>query len=151
MASAKRSSDRLHFLRFDHRSYFDRKRLVRFSLLLVALWLGNTFFLGDQSVFTLLQLKRENSALRGAIAHAEATVDSLRTMAERLRSDPSMIERVARERYRMVRDDEKQYLFIDIPESEKERLVEEVRAEEVAAAKTEPEPGVQGGTFAVDR
>ncbi len=105
---SKRSADRLRFLRFDHRAYFARKQLIRFSLLVVAVLVANTFLLGDQSVVTLFQLKRTNSDLRAQIAQAEGMVDSLKIVAAEIEDDPTSIERVARERHRMIGENEKQ-------------------------------------------
>jgi len=93
---SKRSADRLRFLRFDHRSYFARKQLVRFSLLIAGVWVANTFLLGDQSALTLLQLRGDNNELREKIATAEGTVDSLRTVAMSIRTDQEGIEKMAR-------------------------------------------------------
>lgn len=132
---SKRSADRLKFLRFDHRSYFARKQLIRFSILIAGVLVANTFLLGDQSMLTLLQLKRTNADLATRIDEAEGTVDSLRTVAAEMENDPAAIERVAREKYRMIGEDEKQYLFIGIPDSDRERLLTEVRREEAETAR----------------
>ncbi len=132
---SKRSGDRLKFLRFDHRSYFARKQLIRFSILIAGVLVANTFLLGDQSMLTLLQLKRTNADLATRIDEAEGTVDSLRTVAAEMENDPAAIERVAREKYRMIGEDEKQYLFIGIPDSDRERLLTEVRREEAETAR----------------
>jgi len=45
---------------------------------------------------------------------------------------------MAREKYRMIGRGEKQYIFVGIPESEKERLVGEVREEEAARLEAAP-------------
>ena len=145
----KKSPDRLRFLRFDHRSYFAKKQLLRFSALLAGIWIVHTFLLSDQSAITLFQLETGNSALERDIARTEATLDSLRRMASLLESDPGTIERVARERYHMIGKDEMQYVFIEVPEKDRERLIREVREQQAAdeARAAAEDAGDTGGSL----
>lgn len=70
-------------------------------------------FGGEYSLLELRRIERERArtqaeldSLRAELARARARIDSLRT-------DPSAIERVARERYGMIRDGERLYRFIE--------------------------------------
>ncbi|HET7232889.1 MAG TPA: septum formation initiator family protein [Longimicrobium sp.] len=69
---------------------------------------------GEYSVFTLLRLKNERQAARGDLARLHHEVDSLRAEARKLDGDPATIERVARERFGMIREGETLYRFVPI-------------------------------------
>jgi len=137
----RRSPDRLKFLRIDHRAIFARRQFKRLCWLLAGIWVVYTFLLGDFSVFRYLVLRGENSSLRAEIVETEGRLDSLRVLTENLRDDRETIERVARERYHMVRDDEVAYVFVEIDERDKKRLLEEAaRAAEANPPIAETEP-----------
>jgi cell division protein FtsB len=66
---------------------------------------------GEYSVFTLLRLKHDRQGAEEELARARREVDSLRVEARRLEGDPVAIERVARERFGMIREGETLYRF----------------------------------------
>ena len=137
---SRRSPDRLKFLRIDHRAIFARRQFKRLCWVLAGIWVVYTFLLGDFSLIRHFVLRSDNATLRAAIIETEAELDSIRTLTENLRDDPETIERVARERYHMVRQDEVAYVFVPIDEREKPRLLEEAaRAAEAEAAAGEGE------------
>ncbi len=83
--------------------------LVAFGVLLLAAYFA--IFGGE---FTILELKRLETlelAQSAQLARVRAEIDSLGRVAERLRTDPAAIERVARERFGMIRDGEILYRF----------------------------------------
>jgi cell division protein FtsB len=69
---------------------------------------------GEYSAFDLRRLEQihfeEDAALRGV--HQE--VDSLRILAARLEKDPATLERVARERFGMIREGELLFRFLRV-------------------------------------
>ena len=69
---------------------------------------------GEYSVFTLLRLKNERRAARDDLARLRHEVDSLRVEARKLDGDPATIERVARERFGMIREGETLYRFVPV-------------------------------------
>jgi len=69
---------------------------------------------GEYSLFDLLRLKRDRGEAESRLARARRDVDSLRAAARRLEDDPATIERVARERFGMIRDGETLYRFVPV-------------------------------------
>jgi cell division protein FtsB len=90
-----------------------QKKRTPFLIIIVALFLlvGGTFFLfGKQGIaYPYRQLKRD----RVAIETARRTIDSLRLEIKKLTSDTTYIERIAREKLGMARQNEKVYKFIE--------------------------------------
>lgn len=87
-------------------------RLVDAAIVaMLALAAYFAIFGGEYTVFQFNRLdgiERESAA---ELAATEAAIDSLSAVAERLESDAAAIERVARERYGMIRDGETLYRF----------------------------------------
>ena len=71
---------------------------------------------GEYSVFTLVRLKHDRQAARDDVARLRHEADSLRVESRKLEGDPATIERVARERFGMIRDGETLYRFADTAE-----------------------------------
>jgi cell division protein FtsB len=69
---------------------------------------------GEYSTTDLLRQRARERMLRASIDSLERSVDSLRVLSRRLRNDPALQERVARETFGMVRGDKEiLYRFID--------------------------------------
>jgi cell division protein FtsB len=69
---------------------------------------------GEYSVFTLLRLTHDRREAERDLARARHEADSLRVEARKLEDDPATIERVARERFGMIRDGETLYRFVPV-------------------------------------
>ena len=69
---------------------------------------------GEYSVFDLLTLERDTRDAQAALARTRGEVDSLRGEAKRLEDDPATLERVARERFGMIREGEVLYRFVPV-------------------------------------
>jgi cell division protein FtsB len=67
---------------------------------------------GEYSAFDLLRLKRDRREAAERLVRTRAEIDSLRRASAKLASDPATIERVARERFGMIRDGETLYRFV---------------------------------------
>jgi cell division protein FtsB len=91
-----------------------RARLVIGACLVV--WAAYfTFFGGDYGMFELRRV-REQRALEEERADAvRAEVERLRAWRDSLRTDSATIERVARERYGLIRNGERLYRFAASP------------------------------------
>ena len=72
------------------------------------------FWGGEYTAFDLGRLGVRQNEEMSRLAETRAEVDSLRALAEALESDPLTIERVARERFGMVRTGETLYRFVEI-------------------------------------
>ena len=73
---------------------------------------------GEYSTVDGWSLGRSLEAEKAAIARLEVEIDSLRREAEALETDPATQERVARERFGMLRDGELMYRVRSAPRRE---------------------------------
>ena len=80
-------------------------------MLLMAIYFA--LFGGEYTLFQLRHLRAMRADAASQLATTRVELDSLKRLADRLRSDPQAIERVARERYGMIRDGEILYRFRD--------------------------------------
>ena len=69
---------------------------------------------GEYSAFHLLRLKQERRQADARLARTRAEVDSLKALAAKLESDDAEVERIARERFGMIRDGELLYRFVPV-------------------------------------
>ena len=67
---------------------------------------------GEYSAFHLLRLKKERREAEARLADTRAQVDSLRALAGKLETDDAEVERIARERFGMIREGELLYRFV---------------------------------------
>lgn len=88
--------------------------------LFAGLWVtaGYYFFLGGEySVPELRELTAERDRIAARVDSLRRVADSLERRATRLEQEPVAVERVARERYGFIRDGERLYRFVDVPDS----------------------------------
>jgi len=95
------------------------ERLRRFGqrTLVAALWLAGGYYLllgGEYSSLDLRELRLEQRTLGQRTDSLAAVTDSLEAWADSLESVPSVIEKVARERYGFIRDGEHLFRFIEV-------------------------------------
>ncbi len=83
------------------------KRLILPALIGLSVYFA--LFGGEYSVFEVRRIRVENLALEQRLTESERTNDSLRTWVEALDTDSATIERLARERYGMIRSGEVLY------------------------------------------
>lgn len=69
-------------------------------------------FGGEYSYFELLRAREETERQRVELAELRRQVDSLTAWADSLESDPATLERIARERFGMIREGELLYRFV---------------------------------------
>jgi cell division protein FtsB len=95
---------------------------VRAALLGVAVYYA--VWGGEYSAFDLFHLQGMRAHEEAELVTSREAVDSLRVQAERLEKDPATIERVARERFGMIRDGEVLYRFVHVdPEGSRDARV----------------------------
>jgi len=70
-------------------------------------------FGGEYGAGEIRAMERHAETLEARVAEMRGAVDSLRAWADRLERDPATLERVARERYGMIRDGEVLYRFVE--------------------------------------
>ncbi len=66
---------------------------------------------GEHSVMDVRRTRAELAAETAEVARLEAANDSLRALVDSLENDPVMLERLARERFGLIRDGEVLYRF----------------------------------------
>ena len=90
-----------------------RRRLVMGVSAAAVLVAGGALLAGDEGVVTLYRTWRRMGRLDDSLETSRRTIDSLENEIERLMADTAYIERIAREKYGMVRKNEKMYKFIE--------------------------------------
>ena len=88
------------------------RHLLAAAVLAAALYYAA--FGGEYSAFDLLRLKRDRRGAERDLARTRREVDSLKARALKLERDPATIERVARERFGMIREGETLYRFVPV-------------------------------------
>ena len=88
------------------------RRLLAGGALLAAGYYA--FWGGEYSAWDLVQLRRDRAAAEVQLAEARVHVDSLRGLAVRLERQDSAVERIARERFGMIREGELLYRFVPV-------------------------------------
>jgi len=91
------------------------RRLIFPALLGAALYYA--VFGGEHSLFDVRRANDSIEAESVELAELRQEIDSLRARADSLESDPATLERIARERYGMVRDGEVLYRFAEPEDS----------------------------------
>jgi cell division protein FtsB len=88
------------------------RHLLAGAVLATALWFA--VWGGEFSAFDLARVKKQRQAALDSAAAYRREADSLRGQAKKLEGDAATIERVARERFGMVRDGETLYRFVPV-------------------------------------
>ena len=83
------------------------KRLILPTLIALSVYFA--LFGGEYSVFEVRRVRSENLDLEQRLTELQRANDSLQTWAESLETDSATIERLARERFGMIRSGEVLY------------------------------------------
>ena len=78
-------------------------------------------FGGDYSVFELRRARIERERAAAALAGRHRQIDSLRAWADSLNVDSATLERIARERFGMIREGEILYRYAEPLDSTEQR------------------------------
>ena len=85
-------------------------------ILATVLVAGATYFAlfgGDYGFFDVRRLEKEKAVEEQKLRDLQAELARLRTHADSLENDSATLERIAREKYGLIRDGEKLYRFVD--------------------------------------
>jgi len=82
-------------------------------LILFLVILCGLFFMGEYNLFSLFKLRGEIALFDAEIEVEEKKHASLAQTLDKLKNDPAHLEKVAREKFKMGREDEKIYIFKD--------------------------------------
>ena len=87
-----------------------KRLIVPAALLLAAYW---AVFGGEYSIFEVRRARRDRELEAAELTRVRHEVDSLGVLIDSLDSDPAVLERLARERYGMIKDGETLYRFAE--------------------------------------
>jgi cell division protein FtsB len=90
-----------------------RRRLVIGAGCAVVLAVVVALLAGDQGVVALYRTWRQMGSLNEELNTSRRTIDSLKIEIQRLKNDTAYIERIAREKYGMARENEKMFKFVE--------------------------------------
>ena len=94
-----------------------KRRLIYIGAGAVVAYLVYTFALSDTGLLRIAALKRENEALRAKKIDLAVRVNDLERRRKEQARDPLLEERVARERFHLVKKDEILYRYKSGPDS----------------------------------
>lgn len=89
----------------------NRSYLRYLILLFVAIILFS--LIGDHGFLTLYKSNKQIKDLKSEIEYSQNVIDSLKTEIDRLKHDTSFIEKIAREKYGMAKENEKIIKFVE--------------------------------------
>lgn len=98
---------------FKKQVFETQKKIVRSSLLLIAIILIFIFIFGDHGLFQLYKLKKEKKEIQKKIELFRKEQELLIEEKNRLENDLKYIEKLAREKYKMAKPGEKVFKVID--------------------------------------
>lgn len=87
--------------------------IVGGALLVLAAYFA--FFGGEYGLFELRRVRSELELERARLADVRAEVERLEARVDSLENDSATVERIAREKWGMIRPGEKLYRFEDAP------------------------------------
>lgn len=90
-----------------------KKTIKRFLLLLLAVFVVYSFFSGPYGFLRLVSLFKEKQEVKLEIKELEAEIMDMEQRKEKLENDSFYLEKEAREKLGMAREDEKIYKFVD--------------------------------------
>ena len=91
-----------------------RRRVLRIALAVIfGVALYYALFGGEYSVFELRGLSKRVVEQQARLDSLRVEVDSLEARADSLETDSATIERIARERYGMIKPGERLYRFVE--------------------------------------
>lgn len=89
-----------------------QKQFIRGVILLLGITLLIIFVFGDHGLLQLYKMKRERATVQAHIVQLRKERERVTAEKNRLENDLQYIEKLARERYRMVKPGEKVYKVI---------------------------------------
>ncbi len=90
-----------------------RKQLFKGIVFLIFFSLTIVFIFGDHGVLKLYKIKNEREMIQKKIAELREEKEKLKSERNRIENDLGYIEKIAREKYKMVKPGEKIFKVID--------------------------------------
>ena len=90
-----------------------QKQLLKGTAFLIFFSLSIIFIFGDHGVLKLYKIKNERRAIQKKIAELREEKEKLKNEKNKIKNDLGYIEKIAREKYKMVKPGEKIFKVID--------------------------------------
>ena len=90
-----------------------KKQLFKGMVFLIFFSLTIVFIFGDHGVLKLYKIKNERKAIQKKIAELREEKEKLKSEKSRIENDLDYIEKIAREKYKMVKPGEKIFKVMD--------------------------------------
>ena len=90
-----------------------KKRFKRFALLVILVLIVTVFITGSRGTFQLYKFSKRKLNLKNEIETLEAEKIKLEEMKSKIETDPDFIEKIAREKYKMKKKEEKVYEIVE--------------------------------------
>ena len=90
-----------------------QKKFFQGLVLLIGLSLVIVFVFGDHGLLKLYKIKNERKLIQNRIANLRAERETLKNEKNKIENDLNYIEKIAREKYKMVKPGEKIFKVID--------------------------------------
>ena len=90
-----------------------RKQLYKGIVFLMVFSFAIAFIFGDHGVLKLYKIKNERKAIQKKIAELREEKEKLKSEKSRIENDLGYLEKIAREKYKMVKPGEKIFKVID--------------------------------------
>jgi cell division protein DivIC len=94
--------------------HLNRKKRSKFILILLVFFILLTYFAtGQRGTIQLISFIKQKHDLEKEIRQLESEKKILATEKEKIEKDPEYIEKIAREKYKMKKKDEKVYQIVE--------------------------------------
>tara|TARA_Y100001958_G_scaffold131624_1_gene100894 strand:+ start:2289 stop:2621 length:333 start_codon:yes stop_codon:yes gene_type:complete len=90
-----------------------KKQLLKGIIFLIFFSLAIVFIFGDHGVLKLYKIKNEREVIQKKIAQLREEKENLKNEKSRIENDLGYIEKIAREKYKMVKPGEKIFKVTD--------------------------------------
>ena len=90
-----------------------KKRIRQFAFLTILIIVASIFITGSRGTFQLYKFSKQKQDLEQEIEALETEKTKLEEMKTKIETDPEYIEKVAREKYKMKKKEEKVYEIVE--------------------------------------
>jgi cell division protein FtsL len=90
-----------------------KKRIRQIAFLTILILVATIFITGSRGTFQLYKFNKQKQDLENEIESLQTEKTKLEKMKSNLESDPEYIEKIAREKYKMKKKEEKVYEIVE--------------------------------------
>ena len=90
-----------------------KKRLKQLSIIIALIIVALIFITGSRGTYQLYKFKQKKAELEAEVNRLENEKISLQDTKDKIENDPEYIEKIAREKYKMKKKEEKVYQIVE--------------------------------------